>query len=84
MKRARLFGTTTEGTSSRNETYTVKGGLDKVVIPVKHYTGFLDRRLERRGLEPDVEVRCRDADLAQGRDTVVEAAIRWLSDAGPN
>jgi RNA polymerase sigma-70 factor (ECF subfamily) len=83
-KRARVFGTTTEGSSSRNETYTVKGGLYKVVIPVKHYTGFLDRPIERRGLEPDVEVRCTAADLAQGRDTVVEAAIRWLSDAGRN
>ncbi len=77
-KRARRFGTTTAGASSRKETYTLTNGLYKVVIPVKAYTGFLDRPIERRGLEPDVEVRCNAKDLAQGRDTVAEAAMRWL------
>jgi RNA polymerase sigma factor (sigma-70 family) len=82
-QRARVFGTTTEGASSRKETYTLSNGLYRVVIPVKHYTGFLDRPIERRGLEPDVEVRCTAQDLAQGRDTVVEAAAHWLKTAGP-
>ncbi len=77
-KRARLFGTTTAGASSRKETYALTNGLYKVVIPVKAYTGFLDRPIERRGIEPDVEVRCNAEDLAQGRDTVAEAAARWL------
>jgi carboxyl-terminal processing protease len=83
-KRARVFGTATEGASSRNETYTVKGGLYKVVIPVKHYNGFLDRPIERRGLEPDVEIRCSAVDVALGKDSVAEAAIEWLSQAGRN
>ena len=77
-KRARVFGTTTAGASSRKETYTLSNGLYKVVVPVKAYTGYLDRPIERRGLEPDVEVRCTAKDLAQGRDTVVETAARWL------
>ncbi len=55
-KRSRVFGTTTAGASSRKETYTLTNGLYKVVVPVKAYTGFLDRPIERRGLEPDVEV----------------------------
>jgi len=80
-KRARLFGTTTAGASSRKETYTLTNGLYKVVIPVKAYTGFLDRPIERRGIEPDVEVRCNAKDLAEGRDTVAEAAARWLGQA---
>jgi C-terminal processing protease CtpA/Prc len=77
-KRARVFGTTTAGASSRKETYTLSNGLYKVVVPVKAYTGFLDRPIERRGLEPDVEVRCSAKDLAEARDTVVETASKWL------
>jgi C-terminal processing protease CtpA/Prc len=78
-KRARVFGTATAGASSRKATYTLQNGLYKVVIPVKAYTGFLDRPIERRGLEPDVEVRCTAKDLAQGKDTVLEAAVGWLA-----
>ena len=69
-KRARVFGTTTAGASSRKETYTLSNGLYKVVVPVKAYAGFLDRPIERLGLQPDVEVRCTAKDLAgNGRDT---------------
>ena len=66
------------GHSSRKETYTLSNGLYRVAVPIKAYTGFLDRPIERRGLEPDVEVRLSAGDLAQGKDTVVEAAARWL------
>ena len=45
---------------------------------VKAYTGFLDRPIERRGLEPDVPVKCGAKDLAAGKDTVLEAAKRHL------
>ncbi len=81
-KRARLFGTTTAGASARKETYTLTNGLYKVEIPVKAYTGFLDRPIERRGLEPDVAVRCTARDISRGRDTVAEAAAEWLKQAG--
>ena len=77
--RARLFGSTTAGASSRKAVYELPGGLFKVVVPVKPYTGFLDRPIEVRGLEPDEPVRCSAADLAGGRDTVVAAAVRWLA-----
>lgn len=80
-KRARLFGTATAGASSRKEAYTLTNGLYKVVVPVKAYTGFLDRPIERRGLEPDVELRCRAEDIARGKDTVAEAAAAWLAQA---
>ena len=78
QKRARVFGTTSAGASSRKVTYTLSNGLYRVVVPVKAYAGFLDRPIERRGLEPDVEVRCTARDLDQGKDTVVETAARWL------
>jgi C-terminal processing protease CtpA/Prc len=58
--------------------YTLANGMYKVVVPVKMYTGSLDRPIERRGLEPDVAVRCTAADLASGKDTVLETARNWL------
>ena len=77
-KRACLFGEATAGASSRKRTYTLKNGLYTVTFPIKAYTGFLDRPIERRGLEPDVLVRPNARDLAAGRDTVLEAAKRYL------
>jgi RNA polymerase sigma factor (sigma-70 family) len=77
-KRARVFGTTSAGASARKQTYTLSNGLYKVEVPVKAYTGFLDRPIERRGLEPDVTVRPTAGDIARGRDTVVETAVEWL------
>lgn len=56
-KRAKFFGSTSAGASSRKEVYTLTDGLYKVVVPVKAYNGFLDRPIERRGLEPDVPIR---------------------------
>jgi len=80
-KRARLFGETTAGASSRKTAYTLKNGMYKVTFPVKAYTGFLDRPIERRGLEPDVPLRQNAKDLAAGRDTVLQAAKAYLVEA---
>ncbi|MDY7009729.1 MAG: S41 family peptidase [Planctomycetota bacterium] len=80
-KRAKVFGSATAGASSRKRTYTLKNGLYKVTFPVKAYRGFLDRLIERRGLEPDVKVRQSAQDLAAGRDTVLEAARKYLLSA---
>ena len=78
-KRARVFGSTTAGASARKTTYTLRNGLYKIAIPVKAYNGFLDRPIERRGLEPDVEVRCSAKDLSEEKVTVLEAGVRWLT-----
>jgi C-terminal processing protease CtpA/Prc len=80
-KRARLFGEATAGASSRKTTYLLRNGLFSVRYPVKAYRGYLDRPIERRGLEPDVVVRQDAGDLVQGRDTVLETAKRYLVDA---
>ena len=77
-KRARLFGAATAGASSAKETYTLSNGLYKVVFAVRARRGFLDRPIEGRGLVPDVPVRCSAADLAAGKDTVLETARRYL------
>ena len=81
-KRARFFGEATAGASSRKRKYTLSNGLYAVQFPVKAYTGFLDRPIERRGLEPDEPVRQSAADLAAGRDTVLEAAKKFLGGRG--
>lgn len=80
-QRARLFGETTAGASSRKTTYKLPNGLYSVRYPVKAYRGSLDRPIERRGLEPDVPVMPSAHDIAQGRDTVLEAARHWLENA---
>jgi len=79
--RARTFGETTAGASARKTVVTLSNGLYKVRFPVKPYNGFLDRPIERLGLEPDVPLRPSASDLAAGRDTVLEAARRYLVEA---
>ncbi len=79
--RARLFGAAIAGASARKDVYALLHGLYKVQVPVKVYTGFLDRPIERRGLEPDVEVRRNALDISRGSDTVAESAVAWLKQA---
>ena len=76
-KRAKLFGSTTAGAPRARTPTRSTNGLYKVVVPIKAYTGSLDRPIERRGLEPDVPVRCTAADLAAGKDTVLDAARQY-------
>ena len=76
-QRARFFGEATAGASSRKRTVKVCGGLFRAVFPVKAYKGFLDRPIERIGLEPDVAVKQTAKDLEQGTDTVLQAAREY-------
>jgi C-terminal processing protease CtpA/Prc len=78
-KRARFFGETTAGASSRKRQHPLKNGLYTVTFPVKAYAGFLDRPIERRGLEPHEPVKQNALDLSAGRDTVLEAARNFLA-----
>ena len=77
-KRARVFGEATAGASARKIVYTLTNDLYRVRYPVKAYKGYLDRPIERKGLEPDVPVKQNARDLSAGRDTVLEAAKRYL------
>ena len=76
--RAKFFGQTTAGASSAKDTYLLKNGLYKVKYPTRPRSGFLDRPIERKGLEPDVAIKQTSQDLAKGRDTVLEAAREHL------
>ena len=77
-KRGRFFGEATAGASARKTIHEMQGGLYKVRFPVKAYRGFLGRPIERRGLQPDVPLLPSAADIANGRDTVLEAARAYL------
>jgi C-terminal processing protease CtpA/Prc len=77
-KRAHVLGEATAGASARKTVYTMTNDLYKVRYPVKAYTGYLDRPIERRGLEPDEPVKQNAQDLAVGQDTVLRAAERYL------
>jgi len=77
-RRATFFGQTTAGASARKINYLIKNGLYRARFPVKAYRGFLRRPIERKGLEPDVPLRQNANDLAQGRDTVLKAAKKFL------
>jgi C-terminal processing protease CtpA/Prc len=76
--RAKLFGETTAGASSAKETYTLKNGLFIVNFSTRPRFGFLEKPIEYYGLAPDVSVRHNAADLAAGRDTVLEKAKTYL------
>jgi C-terminal processing protease CtpA/Prc len=81
-KRARIFGEPTAGASGRKTVYVLKNGLYEVQFPVKAYSGYLDRPIERRGLEPDVPLLPNANDLFNSRDTVLRAAEAHLLKAG--
>jgi C-terminal processing protease CtpA/Prc len=81
--RATFFGEATAGASARKTIYTLSNGLYKVRFPVKAYKGYLDRPIERRGLEPHVPIMPSAADIAAGRDTILEVAkAHLLREAG--
>ncbi|GAH08364.1 unnamed protein product [marine sediment metagenome] len=76
--RAKLFGHATAGASARKTNYTMTNGLYHVRYPVKAYKGYLDRPIERIRLIPDFDLRQNAVDLANGRDTVLESARKYL------
>jgi C-terminal processing protease CtpA/Prc len=76
--RARLFGQATAGASSRKKTYTLTNGLYKVRYPVKAYKGYLNRPIEHIGLKPDVPIKPNAADIASDKDTILQAAKKYL------
>ncbi len=77
-KRARLFGEATAGASARKVQRDVMNGMFRVTYPVKAYKGSLDRPIERIGITPDVPLMPNAADIANGIDTVLQAACAYL------
>ena len=77
-RRAQLFGSATAGASSNKRIINILDGKFRGRIPFKFYKGYLDRIIERQGLEPNFPVRQSDRDLADGIDSVLQSARKYL------
>ena len=77
LGRARLFGTRTAGAALPSSLESLPNG-DRLQYAFADYLSRSGQRLEGVGVIPDEEVPLTREALLQGRDPVMEAAIRWL------
>lgn len=76
-ERAALVGRSTAGAVIGASFYALPGG-GRLQVAVRDYVGLDGRRLEGNGVEPDIAVPLRLADLRAGRDRDLEIAIALL------
>lgn len=76
---ATFIGSPTAGTDGDITSFPLPGGLWVTMTGngVRHADG---RQLQRLGIQPDVLVRPTLRGLREGKDEVLEAALRWLRD----
>ena len=79
--RARLFGTTTPGYALPAMTIRLPN-QDVLYHVVSDLTDPEGRRIEGRGVQPDVEIPLDRLDLLAGRDAALEAAVEWAGAEG--
>jgi carboxyl-terminal processing protease len=79
LKRARIFGTNTAGAALPSQVEKLPNG-DAFQYAVADYVSFGGKRLEGAGVKPDVEVRPDRKMLLAGKDAILEAAVRWISE----
>jgi carboxyl-terminal processing protease len=77
LGRARIFGTRSAGAALPSVFTRLPNG-DGFQYAIANYVSESGTVLEGAGVQPDVEVRLRKADLLAGRDAVVDAAVRWI------
>ena len=74
----RLFGETTAGCFGTSRIYRLPDGSGVWITVSALQTGIGHRDVHRVGLEPAVTVLRTRADMASGRDPVVDRAVEWL------
>ena len=79
VKRARVFGTRTAGGALPAVLERLPGG-DVLQYAIGDFTTAGGDRVEGRGVIPDEGVTPTRADLLAGRDPVLEAALRWITE----
>ena len=79
MKRGTLIGETTGGSTGQPLLFAVPGGIMARVC-AKRDTYPDGQEWIGTGIEPDIEVYPKVADLQAGRDTVLEAALEYLGE----
>lgn len=77
LGRARLFGETTPGAALPSMIELLPCG-DRFQYAIADYVSLSGATIEGRGVTPDVQVPLTRAELRQGRDPVLEAAIAWI------
>ena len=79
MNRGKLIGETTGGSTGWPLSFAVPGGIMARVC-MKRDTYPDGQEWVGTGVKPDIEVHPKIADLQAGRDTVLEAALRYLGE----
>jgi carboxyl-terminal processing protease len=80
--RGRVFGTRTMG-QALPATFSRLPNGDTLVHAFGDFLTAAGVRLEGRGVVPDVEIPIDRKALAAGRDSALEAALRWIDDLRP-
>jgi carboxyl-terminal processing protease len=77
LKRARIFGTRTAGAVLPSAFVRLPNG-DRLQYVFADYVSVGGRRLEGHGVQPDEVVPTDRRALLDGRDSTLEAAVRWI------
>lgn len=80
--RARIFGERTAGAALPSTVEKLPNG-DGFQFVVANYMSASGRVLEGEGVTPDEVVPLDRATLLQGKDPVIEAALRWIKSSSP-
>jgi carboxyl-terminal processing protease len=80
--RARVFGQTTAGMALPSIVEKLPDG-DRLQFAVADLRGPNGARIEGKGVVPDVIVEPTRAQLLEGRDPVLDAAVDWIANGAP-
>ena len=77
LKRARVFGSRTAGAALPSVIERLPNG-DAFQYAIANYVSTGGQVLEGKGVTPDVEVRPKRESLLQGKDDVLDSALKWI------
>ena len=77
LERARIFGTRTAGAALPSQVARLANG-DGFQFAIANYISAAGEELEGIGVIPDEEVRLDRASLLAGKDSVIDAAVKWI------
>jgi carboxyl-terminal processing protease len=83
LGRARIFGQPSAGAALPSHVEKLPNG-DSFLFAVANYVSEGGEELEGNGVIPDEEVTPSEDDLRNGRDVVLDAAIRWIAENEPS
>lgn len=72
---AKLYGTTTAGSSSSKQTWTFPSGIASLTLPTRSRWRADGKPIEFNGIEPDVRVEPDPADIVAGKNSAIARAL---------